>query len=289
MARDARSVGLVSTCVLSMLAAPGLWANAASDEPPGATPAAAKSTTETHVDSHVAHATDEQPATQSDSSDNWEWILGIVLTAIISPIIVKLAEKWVGRDPIQEKTSRLQKLLDLHAARTTLALPPDGRLVALINEVTDALADEAKGKQQPIDDATSFTIGTLTSRLLESLFSSCRYMELLLDSKHRSDALLAIHDLQRLEFLRAYWAYRRMAVPQRFMGIKVEDLDGYAANLEALGVALGDNATQHASAIGSSPEDVQAFIEDLRREIRNAARREVDEGKRTPEEGKGIP
>ena len=132
-------------------------------------------------------------------------------------------------------------------------------------------------KEQTVNEATGSLIGTLTSRLLEALYQSCQQVESLLDSKHRSDALLAIFDLTRLEFLRTYWGFRRMSVPQSFMSIKVEEVDKYAADLERIGSTLGQNAIQHASAIGTTSEAVEEFIEQLQNEISNARKREANE------------
>lgn len=213
----------------------------------------------------------------SQSSDTWKWILGIALTAIISPIIVKLVEKRIGHDPINEKSQRLKTVIDLQFARTSQGLPPDGRLTALINELTDALGDEAKGKEQAIDEATSFIVGTLSSRLLESLFSSCRYIELLMDSKHRSDALAAILDITRLEFLRSYYGQRRIGVPTQFTNISATDLSQYAQECERLGDEVGKNAIKYADAIGTTPEAVGKFVKEITSEIQKAAERDAQE------------
>lgn len=228
-----------------------------------------------------ASNTNSAPAKDSDvgsrSSDAWKWILGIVFTAIISPIAVKLVEKRLGRDPIKDKSQRLKAAIDAQAARKTQGLHPDGRITALISELTDALGDEAKGKEQAIDEATSFIVGTLSSRVLEALFSSCRYIELLMDSKHESNTFAAILDLTRLEFLRSYYGQRRIGVPLQFTNISEVDLDQYAQECERLGGDLGKSAIRFAESLGSTPDDVRIFVGELKGVIQRAVERAAEE------------
>ena len=214
---------------------------------------------------------------ESRSTDAWKWILGIVFTAIISPILVKLVEKHIGRDPIKDKSQRLQTVVDLQAARKAQGLPPDGRLTTLVNELTDALGDEAKGKEQAIDEATSFIVATLSSRLLESLFSSCRYIEQLIDSKHNSNSLLAIYDLTRLEFLRSHYGHRRMGIPSHFTSVSESDLTQYAQECERVGDELGKNAIRFAGELGTTPDGVKTFVDQLKGEIQKATERDAEE------------
>ena len=248
-------------------------AQESSDEP------AAKSKSQSIKDE--ANKTASSPAGNSDdgsrSSDAWKWILGIVLTAIISPVVVKLVEKRIGHDPVKEKSQRLKTVIELQAARKAQELPPDGRLTALINELTDALGDEAKGKEQAIDEGTSFIVATLSSRLLEALFSSCRYIELLMDSKHQSNTFAAILDLTRLEFLRSYYGQRRIGVPTQFTNISETDLNQYAQECERMGDEIGKMAIKHANELGTTSDAAKNFVEEIRSEIQKAAKRDREE------------
>ena len=151
------------------------------------------------------------------------------------------------------------------------------RLTALINELTDDLGDEAKGKQQALDESTSFLIGTLTCRLVESLYHACHHVALLLDSKHNGPELVAIYDLTQLEFLRTYWGYRRLAVPNYMQRIGLEELDAFASKTNDRLEELGPNAIANAEAIGTTGEAVAGFVDQLRAEIINIRDRQLAE------------
>ena len=213
-------------------------------------------------------SSNEQQKEDLKADHTWKWILGIFFTAIISPLVVKLAEAKLTSDPVKEKTGRLKSLIELSALRKAHGLPDDPRVRALIDEQSDALGKESTGKQEVLDATISGLIADLSIRLLKSLFDSCQQLEMLQESDCKSNTLAAVLDLTQLELLRSSHAVTSMGVPLTFRSIQKEDLTRYIERIRERTEPLGSIAMKHAAELGTTPEAVQEFVLQLQEAVR---------------------
>lgn len=204
-----------------------------------------------------------------NSESPWKWILGIALTAVISPLIVKWAEKKLTSDPVQDQAGRLKALIEVAALQKAHGLPDDPRIRGLIGEQTDKLAGHSTGRQEALDAAVSALIADLSVRLCEALFASCQQLELLADSKHRSNSILAVLDLTRLEFLRSAHAIECLQIPPHFKSIAKGDVDSYVQHIGESESPIGAIAAKHATELGTTPEAVEAFVRQIRETVKS--------------------
>ena len=213
--------------------------------------------------------TDKKAAEKkADSESSWKWIIVIALTAVISPLTVKWVEKKLTSDPIRDQAGRLKSLIEVAALQKAHGLPEDSRIRGLIDEQTDRLAGHSKGRQEALDETISMLIADLSVRLCEALFSSCHQLELLADSKHRSNTLLAVLDLTRLEFLRSAHSIECLQIPPHFKSVSKADFDKYVQHLGESESPVGTIAAQNATELGTTPDAIEAFVRQIQETIK---------------------
>jgi hypothetical protein len=208
-------------------------------------------------------------AVKDGSENTWKWLASILFTAIVSPLAVKLLEKRFTGDPVKDLAGRLKSLIEIAALQKSHGLPDDPRIRGLIDEQTDKLAGHASGRQEELSAAISAMIADLSVRHCESLFQSCQQLELLLDSKHRSNKFSAVLDLTRLEFLRSAHAIECLNVPPHFRSISKNDFDNYIEYIGKSATPVGDVAKMYASDLDTTPEAVEQFVMQIRETVKS--------------------